>query len=367
MRQTPPEVGRPALDVAADPLGLRRRAVVIAAVGEPEHDVAERGELGIAVRSCSNCRPSSPCVAHPSHSRTIGLPMIWKSTSWPAIDGVERGRRQTVPRESRRIAGSRMLSTGLPSSTQSPSASRSAGTPGRPRREWRSTAAQGGRRREPVVTTWPTAPGTAAASSAPRSHSVRRMLVTRHVRHARPGVRSRRSRGRWTIAPATVASRERSGTMTSTGSSAGRGMPQRRAAERCDAIAPRPAASTAAWIAWVGARRTVKRATPGCRGSSWPRSMARYHDRSDRWELVDGSSCHEAVVRRERTRRDALEVHVPMGARGRAERETDATWAGYLPGSAGIRPDSDPAQTGGWHRSRPDGGRGGGGSLVGHV
>ena len=110
------------------------------------------------VRSFSNCARSSPCVDQPSHSRMIGLSMIRKSTSYPAMIGWNSAGGSPYRCSSSRIAGSSRLSTGLPSSTQSSSASRSAGTPGRPRREWRSTALRkAAGDASPVVTTCPTA------------------------------------------------------------------------------------------------------------------------------------------------------------------------------------------------------------------
>jgi len=64
--------------------------------------------------------------------------------------------------------------------------------------------------------------------------------------------------------------------MTSIGSLAGRSMPHRDAAVRCDAMASGPTASTAAQISW---RRDVgevaTRATPGWSGISRPLSIAR--------------------------------------------------------------------------------------------
>ena len=100
-----------------------------------------------------------------------------------------------------RIAGSSTLSTGLPSINHSSSALRKAGTPWRPRREWRSIAARsatGDASR--AVMTCPTAAGTAAGSTAPRSHSSRSTFVVGMCSFC-TGLRSLRSRGRCTSTP----------------------------------------------------------------------------------------------------------------------------------------------------------------------
>ena len=101
------------------------------------------------------------------------------------------------------------------------------------------------------------------------------------------GSRSRRSRGRWTTTPSRSppAAYRR---ITSTGSSSGRGTPQRWAALRCDAIAPGPAASTAAAMlcSWSpacpgagrrrdGAGRAAHRRSPGTRPSATPSAASR--------------------------------------------------------------------------------------------
>ena len=75
------EMGCPAGDVAADPVGLASRSLHDRSVGEPQHHEAEGGEVGVAVRSRSNCRRWRPCVAQPSHSRMSGLSTTRKSTS----------------------------------------------------------------------------------------------------------------------------------------------------------------------------------------------------------------------------------------------------------------------------------------------
>ena len=232
----------------------------------------------LAARSCSNWARSSPCVVH---RRTRGRSGCRRCGSRPRSRRCTGGTRPVaavVARAAARIAGSSRLSTGLPSSTQSSSASRSAGTPGRPRRACRSD-----RRRSaageasPVVTTWPTA-------RTPRRRRARRVAQrAQDVRGAdrssrSTGVRSVRSRGRWTTAPATVAPASAAGSSTSIGSPPGAGCPTD-AAERCDAIAPVPAARTAARIACegVGAAADHSGHARGGRGSSSPCSMARYH------------------------------------------------------------------------------------------
>ena len=174
-------MGCPAGDVAADPVGLPSRSLHDRPVREAQHHEAEGGELGVAGpvvlelrRARGRASPSRRTPGRAGCRRSGSRPRNPPMRGWNSAAG------SPCRSSSRRIAGSSTLSTGLPSSTQSPSASRSAGTPGRPRRPWRliaASSAAGDAR--PVVTTWPTAPGTAAASSAPRSHSVRRMFVVR--------------------------------------------------------------------------------------------------------------------------------------------------------------------------------------------
>ena len=77
----------------------------------------------------------------------------------------------------------------------------------------------------------------ADGSTAPRSMSVRRMLV-QAMPYRVAGVSRARSVGRWTIdAVELEVTASDPARMTSTGSSSGRGTPQRRAAERCEASA----------------------------------------------------------------------------------------------------------------------------------
>ncbi len=67
-------------------------------------------------------------------------------------------------------------------------------------------------------------------------------------------------------------------TMTSIGSSAGRGAPQRYADERWDAIAPCPTANTAAMIRCsTDSSVPTSRATPGCIRTSIPLRIVRRH------------------------------------------------------------------------------------------
>ncbi len=80
------------------------------------------------------------------------------------------------------------------------------------------------------------------------------------------GVRSRRSRGRCTTTPSSVASRLRSTSISSVGSSSGRGIPHSSRPTGATPCAPRPAASTAAAIICSRVcRLPYRRATPGSR------------------------------------------------------------------------------------------------------
>ncbi len=89
---------------------------------------------------------------------------------------------------------------------------------------------------------------------------------------------SMRSRGRWTTTPSRFNRVTQRWTITSTGSWSGRSIPHNTAAERCDATAVDPAASTAAWIRCTGVFGVPwRRATSGCTRCNWPRRIARYH------------------------------------------------------------------------------------------
>ena len=183
---------------------------------------------------------------------------------------------------SRRIASSSTLSAGLPSSIQSASASRNAGTPWRPRRAWRRSPRRG-RRAGPA-----SAAGRGRRRRAPRAGRRRRGRTGTAGCWwcgSRPhhGVRSRRSRGRCTTTPSSAASRSRTGRMTSTGSSSGRGTPHRRAARAVRRHRPPPggedgggdpllpglgAPGSRATPGWSG--RAARRRSPGTRPSATP-------------------------------------------------------------------------------------------------
>ena len=222
--------------------------------------------------------------------------------------GVELGAAGADSRSStRRIAGSSRLSTGLPSSTQLSSASRNAGTPGLPRRAWRSTALRKRRR-----------------GGQPSRHDVANRRIDRlgierpevaeraqDVRRANPGPQH----GRQVLEVARPVNL-RPGDLRLPGSARegarrpgrgpDRGMPQRNAAERCDAMASRPAAMTAAQMRCAIVRsEPIIRATPGWTGSMSPNSSARYHG---------GQGCGRA-------RR--LGGSPSRGARGRTRREVE--------------------------------------------
>ena len=147
-------------------------------VREPQHDEAQRGELGVPRAVPLEPDPveavGRPAVAL-QHDRAVDDPEV------DLVAGdhrVELGRRQAVAGE--QPAHRRLEDAVDRLAVEHPvgSAARSAGTPGRPRRLCRAIAAQSAAGDAmPVVTTWPTAPGTAAGSRAPRSHSVRRMFV----------------------------------------------------------------------------------------------------------------------------------------------------------------------------------------------
>ena len=73
------------------------------------------------------------------------------------------------------------------------------------------------------------------------------------------------SRGRCTTTPSTSGLRPRWATMTSIGSVSGRGIPHRRAADRCDAMVFGVVARTAAAIVCSGVRgKAATVATPRC-------------------------------------------------------------------------------------------------------
>ena len=181
---------------------------------------------------------------------------------------------------------------------------------------------EGRRRSQPGRHHVADAPGTAAASSAPRSHSVRRMFVTGRAR-AGSAMRSRRSRGRWTS-----------------------GAGDRRLGGSAAAGSRRPARPSGAGHAPQPGRRAVRRHRPGPGGqhggvdapapacgpsraagrrrggarSSTPRSIARYHDRSESPAVVSGPSGDEAVVGAGE-RVEGAEVHDLMGVCENPERE----------------------------------------------
>ena len=73
--------------VPADPFRLLAGTADDGSVGEPQHHVPERRELGVPRAVLLELARSSPCVDQPSHSRMIGLSMIRKSTSYPAMIG----------------------------------------------------------------------------------------------------------------------------------------------------------------------------------------------------------------------------------------------------------------------------------------
>ena len=164
----------------------------------------------------------------------------------------------------RRIAGSRTLSTGLPSSTHSSSASRSAGTPGpaSPPVALGSPPRSAAGDARPVVTTWPTAPArpgrrarrgrTACAGCSWRARAPRRPGQVEEVTGSvDDGAGDRRLAG-VRRAGARRPARRPAGARP-TGAPPTGATPSRRG----------PAASTAAWMRWaVVARRPEQAATP---------------------------------------------------------------------------------------------------------
>ena len=108
--------------------------------------------------------------------------------------------------------------------------------------------------------------------------------------------------------------------MTSTGSVAGRGIPHRYVADRCDAMPAGDAASTAAAIRCSGVSAVPgSRATPGWTASNRPDRMARFHAESlspeaafviNPWCVLAHSSMSRACIP-ERGRAAA-----PTGTRG---------------------------------------------------
>ena len=96
--------------------------------------------------------------------------------------------------------------------------------------------------------------------------------------------------------------------MTSTGSVAGRGIPHRYVADRCDAMPAGDAASTAAAIRCSGVSAAPgSRATPGWTASNRPDRMARFHAEplspeaafviNPWWVLAHSSMCRSCIPR----------------------------------------------------------------------
>ena len=134
---------------------------------------------------------------------------------------------------------SRTLSGGLPWTAQASRAARSAATPCRPGRAWRTNAlSTAARVTSPSPMTLASAARTASGATWPRSSSVLSGFVTRIPRRD-TGRRSFRSRGRWTRIQLGPSRRRRSNTVTSTtGVDASPAASQRYAADRCEATAP---------------------------------------------------------------------------------------------------------------------------------
>ena len=186
------------------------------------------------VRSRSNWARSSPCVVQPSHSRTIGLSTMRKSTSWPAMTG---GTRPAAGRAPAAAGASPARGCCRPACRRAPSRRARRAARARPAARGRavdraSSAAgdaspvgpHGLRRRDRR--------GVERAEVAQRAQDVR----DRHVLR-RPGVRSRghAAGGRRRPATSPRGSARADDVDRFVG---GPGMPHRSAAERCEAIAP---------------------------------------------------------------------------------------------------------------------------------
>ena len=137
------------------------------------------------------------------------------------------------------------------------------------------------------------------------------------------GVRSLRSRGRWTTTAVEGACRDRWSSITSIGSSSGRGMPQRCAADRCDAAAPWPAARTAAAIGLLsrgGGSRAAGRLRVHLDEDARRRAL-RYHDDRDtpcRWAAARVTSPWCSWARSSSRRRSTPRLGVASPPEGNA-------------------------------------------------
>ena len=214
-------------------------------------------------------RTRARCAARRWRSR----PRSPRTTAWNVAGG------QVVAGGGARPSGARARcrAGGLRCPTRS-STARSAPSPWRPRRLCRRTACStAARETVPANRSCRSAGATAAGATCPRSTRSLSGFVA-GIPARRTGRRSVSTVGVWAQTQGSATLRDRSAKTRSTGASSKPGMPQRCAAERCDAMPSPPVESTAARIRCsgvVGAPGSA--ATRGATARRRPARSAEYH------------------------------------------------------------------------------------------